>query len=69
MVPFGNFSALTHACVELLMKVDSCHKTLGPKITEVVIVVLVFVNLSVNSKTLLEFNAGSKTVCNVASPV
>jgi len=69
MVAFGNFSALTHACVELLMKVDSRHRTLGPKITDVVTVMLVFASLSVNSKTLLEFKVGSKTVRRVAFPM
>lgn len=69
MVPFENLSALTHAVVELLTKVDSRHRALGPKITEVVTVILVVTSLNVNSKTLLEFNIGSKTVFSVAFPV
>lgn len=68
MVPFGNFSALTQACVELLMKVDSRQRTLGPRITEVVSVTLVVASVSLNCKTLLEFEAGSPTVWRVAFP-
>jgi len=69
MVPFGNFSAPTHALGELLMKVDSCHKALGPKITEVVDVVPTVANVSVTSKSLLEFKAGSETGRSVAFPL
>jgi hypothetical protein len=56
------------ALVELLLKVDSCHETLEPKITEVVAVIPVVANLIVISKTRLELSAGSDTVFNVAFP-
>jgi hypothetical protein len=68
MVPFESFSALTIAFVELLMKTDGRHRTLGPKITKVVTVALVFVSVSVILRTLLE-SADPETLRNVAFPI
>lgn len=71
IVPFGNedFSALTHALVELLTKLEACHWTLGPRMTEECTVVPVFANVTVNSRILLEFSVGPRTVRNVAVPM
>jgi hypothetical protein len=66
MVPSDNFSALTHACVELLANVDPCHKALGPKATEVVVVIFVPMRKRVISNILLEFDGSPETTRNVA---
>jgi hypothetical protein len=68
IVPFESFSALTIALVELLMKTDGRHRTLEPKITKVVTVILVFASVSVILRTLLEF-VNAETVRNVALPI
>ena len=66
MVPFANFSAVTHARVELLLYVDGCHRTLGPRTAEEVAVILVVMRVSVTSRIWLEFKGGSKAARRVA---
>lgn len=68
-MPFGSFSALTHAFVELLMKMESHHKAFGPKMLEVVTVIAVDTNASVNFRILLESDDEHETVCNAALPL
>lgn len=65
----ADFSALTHAWVELLMKTDSRHVALGPRTTEAVTVLVVAARATVNSKTLLELSSGSDTLRSVAVPL
>jgi hypothetical protein len=54
--------------VELLTKTDGRHKTLEPKVTKVVTVILVFASVSVILRTLLE-SAEPETARNVAFPI
>jgi hypothetical protein len=66
MVPFEDLVAVTRALVELLEKVLVCHRTLGPKTTEMATAFPLEMSLTVKSRTLLEFIMGSKTVRSVA---
>jgi hypothetical protein len=44
------------------------HSAFGPNVTEVVVVILPPIKVKVISKILLEFDAGSEVVLNVAFP-
>jgi hypothetical protein len=68
MFPPESFSAPTTAFVELLTKVDDCHRALEPKVAKAVTLIFVFAKVSVIVKTLLEPDAPT-TVRNVAVPV
>jgi hypothetical protein len=69
MVPFKNFSAVTEAYVELLLKTEGFHSALGPRTTVVVTEFVVPTIVKVSSMALLEFNPGPESIRRVAVPL